>query len=314
MIPLLLALLLLGGCTQPTIEKGAAFLDWSMSHPGIDPYLAYVYPGEDLVCPLENCNMTYRSLDRDFNLHFLGQLGAKGLLADDISRADQLLFAVAKDWEGKGIYNVQSNFVEGGIALDTYCIVGLIANDSAMAQVVAHARTGTHWLSEHVYTGDERFRRLADESWCIRLLSATAVEKEMLPQFVDSMMNETEALLASSSPQLEKTTGMIHTIYTLSDVLPDNPVVYGPKLRFYQDYAYRSMPSVLNDTLTVANVLDALLYSGYPRESLKPYKELLERRQEKDGFWYPSIQDDQRVAHVFTTFRVVGVLARFQRP
>mgnify|MGYP001571994197 FL=1 len=59
--------------SQQAINKGINYLvsaqDKEFGYK--DKYLTYVYPGEDLECPLENCKITYRKIDAFFNLIFI---------------------------------------------------------------------------------------------------------------------------------------------------------------------------------------------------------------------------------------------------
>ncbi|MFH1409684.1 MAG: hypothetical protein ABIH34_07270, partial [Nanoarchaeota archaeon] len=263
-------------------------------------YLSYVYPGEDLECPLPDCEITYRSLDRDFNLFFLGELGLGGVLRDDISSAERRIFAIATSWEGKGIYNVLHQPEEDGIALDTYCIVGLLTENEVMAQTVLETYNDGHWLSDDYYQGESSFRRLADESWCVRLLLATSPGTD---EPVDMIVEETLILHESPVSDLAKMIGTLHTLFVLHDAKD-------ARLSLYQDYVYQHIPLIEEDTLTLANVMDALLQTGFPKEKLSSVQKDLVSRQHEEGFWYAN-PDEEKNAHVFTTFRAVSALARY---
>jgi len=184
-------------------------------------------------------------------------------------------------------------------------------------KVIAHS-TDYHWLNEFHYQGDDYFRRLADESWCVRHIYKTRVEPEMLPKYVSTLIDETDKVKSSRATLAARVTGVIHTVYVLGDIVNQEesvPMAYREKLKEYQDFAFSSLkePQLKNDTLTIANVLDALLHSGYPKEELDRYVGILERRQTSEGFWYPNVADEEKMAHVFTTFRVVLALERYEQ-
>jgi hypothetical protein len=143
-----------------------------------DPYLSYVYPGEDLPSPPGAPPLTYRNVDAAMILVSIGrELGASGearaALAPMIGQAETAIAGAVATWRGRGFSNVRVGAQSGGIALDTYCAVGWLKRDAIMAVETEAALHGDGWLPETLYDAGDEFRLLADESWCLRLLAAT---------------------------------------------------------------------------------------------------------------------------------------------
>ncbi|HZI92965.1 MAG TPA: hypothetical protein VFE84_01875 [Patescibacteria group bacterium] len=142
-----------------------------------DPYLSYVYPAENLpvASTIPGPRLTYRRVDADVVLALLARHGAPPEpLAAAVRQAEKTLKEIVPVWRDAGLDNVRRGARQGGVALDTFCIVGWLNQDDAMARVVADALDGDGWLPGALYDdGEERFRLAADESWCVRLLVTT---------------------------------------------------------------------------------------------------------------------------------------------
>jgi len=140
-----------------------------------DPYLRYVYPEEKIAGPPADPGLTYRRIDADIMLMLLERAGeVSPALRPAAARAASVLHELPSLWSGKGFSNVRRQPDPQGIALDTYCIVGWLEGDARMARSVAQALKGDGWLPAELYDGEERFRRDADEAWCLRLLASPA--------------------------------------------------------------------------------------------------------------------------------------------
>jgi hypothetical protein len=159
-------------------QAGAACL--RRDHDGFgfrDPYLTFVYPGEALPTPPGLPPLTYRRIDADFILALLdGQSPPGGEGLDPIqgvaAAARRRLSRTAPLWRSRRLSNVRRQPSPQGIALDTYCMVGWLAQDRVMAQNVARAIDGDGWLPQNLYSEEERFRADADECWCLKLLAS----------------------------------------------------------------------------------------------------------------------------------------------
>jgi hypothetical protein len=139
-----------------------------------DPYLTYVYPDERLPVPPGARPLTYRQVDAATILVLLGRTGAiPEPLATAAAEAAKRLSEVAPVWRGRGFSNVKRGSRPDGIALDTFCVVGWLNGDEAMAREAAEAIDGDGWIPPGWYEGAEKFRAATDESWCLRLLAAT---------------------------------------------------------------------------------------------------------------------------------------------
>ncbi len=140
-----------------------------------DPYLRYVYPEERLEGTASDPDLTYRRIDADIMLVLLAREGkVAAALRPSADRASRVLHGLPPLWAGKGFNNIRKDPRPEGIALDTFCIVGWLEADRAMAEAALGALDGDGWLPEGLYEGPETFRRDADEAWCLRLLASPA--------------------------------------------------------------------------------------------------------------------------------------------
>ncbi len=147
-----------------------------------------VYSDEQLDCPLADCRLTYRLLDAYINLAFLDRAGVPhGPARPQFERGRKVLDAIVPAWREAGPLQRHKDPVEGGVALDTYCIVGLLHQDRAMAKVAAGHLDGDDWLPGNHYDDSESFRKLADETWCVRLLRfASRRDRRQVPRLAGS--------------------------------------------------------------------------------------------------------------------------------
>jgi hypothetical protein len=179
-------------------DRGAVCLAGRMDRPDLgDPYLAYVYPAEALPGAgggrddggggdgggrggdrggrRDDGNrerLTYRQADARIMLAMVARAaGAGAPLAAEGREAEASLAAAAPAWKRAGLADMAKGPEAGGVALDTFCIVGWLLGDRAMAATVADAVKDDAWLPEGLYDGEQAFRRSADECWCLRMLA-----------------------------------------------------------------------------------------------------------------------------------------------
>lgn len=142
-----------------------------------DPYVSYLYPQEALPSPDTAHRTTYRLIDVQFVLVQLGQIGhAPEALEEPIREANLNLRAVLPLLNQRGFSNTRRNAQQNGVALDTLCMLGWLFHNRSTAELAQAALGPDGWLIPGLYTNQERFRALADESWCLRLLAAQDLE------------------------------------------------------------------------------------------------------------------------------------------
>ena len=298
------------------IARGVAFLARSFHVAGYDDeYLRYVYPGERLECPLPDCRLTYRLIDAYVNLALLDRAGVPHGPADEqfgISR--EVLAAIVPEWRERGLYDVKRDPEGDGIALDTYCIVGLLGRDRAMADVVAAHLDGDDWLPDNHYPDEESFRKLADETWCVRLLdSASRGGRREVPRLTRLALRRGLAFLEEDRPAEVRANVGLHLLYLVDDVggrslRADRERLRNLLLEFAAD------PELRNDSLTQANILQALAFSGdLPKCAVKDIAERLLRHQEEDGGWHSRVEETGTSLRVFTTMRALLALAEYEK-
>ncbi|MBN1646314.1 hypothetical protein JW868_04715 [Candidatus Woesearchaeota archaeon] len=292
-----------------------------------DPYLQYIYAGEELDCPVEDCRITYRTLDAMFNLKFIDQdfdKAEQGALAQHIAKADEVMTAMLPQWRESRLYNIQNQGMidPDGPALDTYCIMGLIYEDPEMALVVKQSlggSDGSDWLPESFYAGAQAFRTVADESWCVRLLLYLPEDEQddgLVEQLAEKLMGEADKLLEKESSLIYKANTVFHLLYMAQD-LEDKGIALSIDWRtkyFHEMTDLLDHEVIQDDTLTVANIIDSLIYAGYavPADTFSESVQQLLERQQPGGKWFMNINSDSEDLQVFTTFRVVLALKKYK--
>jgi len=301
--------------TQDSINKGLNYLVQAKTS-GFsynDEYLKYVYPGEALECPLNNCKITYRKLDAYFNLKFIkNEFQDYSLIKQDVEEADRILTSLIPIWRNKKLYNIVNETMKdsSGLALDTYCILGYLYNDKEMSTLVLNSLENDNWLPSSFYEGDQDFRTIADESWCVRLV-AKSNNKELIRDVKDKLVKDTYTFINEDHDKITKVNAAIHTLTMLNEFNENDK-----EINFFKDYIATSISDkqTWQDTTTLANILDVLVQSNYLNKAIinKLTRELI-NRQEKDGRWLISKGYNENFGQVFTTFRVIAALNKYQQ-
>ncbi|MFH1916948.1 MAG: hypothetical protein ABIJ21_06830 [Nanoarchaeota archaeon] len=291
--------------------NGLLYLDSAYSsYMYADEYLQYVYPGESLACPLETpCNITYRLLDAYFDVYFLEEAmpGLQGL-ENQRKDAHAVLLGVAKNWENEKINNViRSDAGSGGVALDTYCIVGYITKNPKMAEIArSYLTEDNNWMPSDYFEGDA-WRNIADESWCIRLFIEVGYDKELTIQLVDKLIADTDNFINDKNiTDTDKLSVVYHTLYILSEFEKyDNR--YLEKKRKYSDFInYFSYKNLAGNTLMLANLLDVMVAADYDNPAaIEEIADKVLLAQESSGYWKISSDFPDNQGQVFTTFRAL---------
>jgi hypothetical protein len=279
-----------------------------------DPYLQYVYPGENLPSPVSGWKITYRRIDAYFNLLLIsGVLEDSGPLRPHVRAATRLLKNLPRAWRGVGIHNVMHDGDPAGVGLDTYCIVGLAEHDRDMARQTLRHMDGFDWIPEGYYKDFERFRKFADETWCIRLLMKTNVAPEVTSRLFMANLQRAEDQMGRAKQHEERAYLALHALYMLLDAghaAPDEQT-----RRFLEAaMGIAEEPSIQKNLLLQANLLDVMLQAETPdaRAPIARITHRLLEAQGDDGGW-PSIGGESGSrARSFTTLRVLLALGRLQ--
>ncbi len=286
-----------------------------------DGYLQYKYPGEALESPLPGHRLTYRILDAYFILLMIRQAGGppgEARLLFDRAEADTA--ALVPLWRGRGIFNLRRNPVRGGIALDTYAILAVLRRDAAMGRVVAKGRDGNGWLPDDLYTGDEAFRRLADESWAARAVLVADPASGL--EAIRSTCLQTTAALRTETAPIPRANLVIHALEALADLPPPSrtgtdhapdAVLDAARVSF-RDEAVRLLGTaeIRHDTLTLGNLVGALARIPETSAALAPSVAEMLRRQDEAGCWNATLDPRDTNGRVFATLRSVLVLGRYE--
>ncbi len=291
---------------EDSIQKGMLYLN-SIYNDGLydDQYLLYIYPGEALECPLENCNLTYRLMDAYFNDIFIKEeVTNHDIMKKQVDDADKVLRSIIPIWEKEKIYNTIKG-EKDGLALDTYCILGFIYNNSKMASTVKESATGDNWITDDYYKGLDDWRNIADESWCVRFLIKTGYPAE---GFIKKEIKDTYVFLQGEHYDMSKVVAAMHTLYVLNDANLLNEDFF-----FFQDYIAEKSSLFEDDMLYQANVLEALSKTGYKdKEVLEKIAARLKEGQADDGAWYLYKYTKEKNGQVFTTFRAILALNAYE--
>ncbi|MBU0707974.1 hypothetical protein KKG41_06410 [Patescibacteria group bacterium] len=279
-----------------------------------DDYLRYRYPGEELECPIANCDLTYRLLDAYFIVAMLNDAGVtEKQLGAQLGDSIEVLDAIKPIWQQGGIYNTQKSTGIEDYALDTYCIIGHHHADKKMADVVDHFRSGTDWLSED-YTLNDVWRNIADETWCTRLLILTEGDNQITQSLVKNLINETNTSLIGTGLSDQQTI-LYHMVHLLKEAQSLGLTVENldSSLSLFTELLLTVTleEELYNNPLIIANTLEALVTVNYPdQEKIHDLANRLILLQEKDGLWLPEASATQ--GQVFTTLRAVLALVKYQ--
>lgn len=277
-----------------------------------DSYLEYVYPGEALVCPLDGCTITYRILDAFFDVRFLQQeVEAPELIKAQISDVEKTFAAILPEWRTANLYNTIVSDGKPGIALDTACILGYTENDEAIADHVATFLTADGNLLKDDEYADDRWRNIADETWCIRLFARTGRQSQRLRELVQTKISEADQFLAQEQGEEFRIAVLFHMLYLLADL--DDPH-FTQKLRQYTEAlaTLAADPAIAENTFTQANILDALARVRFDdRDVLDRLARNILLRQRADGSWTQTPRAG--LFPVFTTFRATLALNKYDR-
>ena len=179
-----------------------------------DQYLKYIYPEENIVCPKCEHKITYRILDGYFNVKFVSQLNRLNLTEEQTEDANNVLQELQNEWKNAPLYNTLAEN-KNGVAADTFCILGFIYKDSAFANnVLKHIKNGN--LIDDNYYVQDKWRNIADETWCLRLLIATNPQNEVIRPMVLAKIKETDEYVKNND-EYGNFSVLYHMIYLLKE-------------------------------------------------------------------------------------------------
>jgi predicted house-cleaning noncanonical NTP pyrophosphatase (MazG superfamily) len=302
-------------------EKGVAYLESAyQSGTYADNYLTFVYPGEHIACPLSTpCNVTYRLLDAYFDVYFLEQAmpHLKGM-EQQRKDAHAIVEGIAKQWEKERINNViTSSSDPGGVALDTYCIIGFITKNKAMAGTAwSYLTADDDWMPNDYYISDA-WRNIADESWCMRHFIAVRLDKDLEIRLIRKMINNTNEFIQDQNrTDLDKLSVIYHAIYVLNDY--ENAYkdlqFHQQKLSYADFISYFSSKNLAGNALMVSNILDVMVASHYDNPAaLDEIAKNVLNAQEAQGYWKISQDFPANEGQVFTTFRALIGLNEYKK-
>ncbi|USN53467.1 MAG: hypothetical protein H6760_04910 [Candidatus Nomurabacteria bacterium] len=292
--------------TKEAISRGLDFLAQS-HHPYTfdDAYLQYLYPDENLSCPLPNCQLSYRLLDAYFAVAMLrDRLSAKEKQSiQDVLEEQEAVFEILlPTWRTAPIEGTLRSEAASSesVALDTYCLLGYLTKDKAMAEhALEYLSPSGEWFAADHFTSDQ-WRNIADETWCIRLLAVTETYPEQFANMVETKTIEVRGFLQSQKPVAEKIAAVYHVLLMIQEPGITQSAEQIPVLQETAAALIASASTQL-DAVTMANSLEMLTLSHFSTDSyVSGLREGLLRSQSTDGAW--RYGDDNQYA-VFATLR-----------
>ncbi|MFH0853689.1 MAG: hypothetical protein V1853_04775 [bacterium] len=298
-----------------SIGDGLAFLAQAHSpYHYKDAYLEYVYPSEELDCSLPGCNITYRILDAYFDVTMLKrQLNFTGqeVIREQILESEAVYQDIVPIWQEANIYNTlkSAEADQGGLAIDTYCILGYLQKDGAMAKrALDYLDESGEWLAEDAFPVDT-WRNIADETWCMRLLAVTDTEPDNYGQMIQAKIEQTREFVDSDEPDSSKLGTLYHMLMFLSE--SDIQTSQAAVNELQQEIFKLEQTGAFNqDAVALANIIEALTVSNYYDEAyIANLADRLISLQLSDGSWRAG---PQQLYPVFSSFRALIALATFR--
>jgi hypothetical protein len=297
---LIFLILFLQGCTINSIDNGINYLNKTYDKNFVynDNYLKFVYPNENL--PL---NLTYRKIDSYANLIYFKEEIQKDklkIIQYQVNEAYNNLNSLLPYFENKLTYNTIKN-VSDGYALDTYCIVGYLFNNTKIASNVVSLIINNNLVEDNYYRED-KWRNMADEAWCILLLNKASSDKNIVLTLTNIKLNETYQFINSENSIGDKVAVLIHSVMILNELSYNNSDIKD-KL-----YKLALQDEIKKNILLEADILYVLSKSDYQKDKLEIIYKLIKEKQNKDGGWY----QDKNYGNAFTTQRVILALNAYE--
>lgn len=267
-----------------------------------DGYLTYTYEGENLPAGL-----TYREIDYYTNIVLLHDL--YGVEEDNIHEIKERLQKFLAFAHGAQIHNtLKKQPGRGRVALDTFCIVGWLLEDERAGVRVSSHITSTGNLMNDDYYGQDHWRNLADELWCIMLLERVDYDDEARDLMQDKF-READRFLANAAYTPEEKAGVaIHMLLALAEFSGYE----AEKERWVREgLAVLEEPALADNNLVLANTVDALLFHLDDPSFVEGTVETLKER-EQDGIWVPTEGMEIGYGHLFATPRVELAIAHHE--
>ena len=301
---IILGLIILSGCSVNNVDKGLLFLKNSYNNCNYDDeYLKFVYPGEDLGS-VNECKVSYRLVDAFYNVKIIERdFENKELIQKQINDANLVFNDLIPKWRNAEIFNTLESNNEG-VALDTYCILAYYYEDKEMVDnFVNYLNEDKNWLKDDLFKED-RWRNIADETWCIRGMIKTNQDKELIDDLIEIKIKESDDFKDSKIFR-------VAVLYHMILVFLDYEEIYDYKFDGKKQEYINELASTLNDNevkdnlIMKGNILEVLSKADYNKGLLRnTYNELI-NEQNKDGSWGED-------AEVFTTFRVLIGLNEYE--
>lgn len=262
---------------------------------------------------MADCRLTYRLLDAYFMVEMLTSRligNERSLLRSQSDEANAVFEAIAPTWRQASILNTAKSTEQDkdGLALDTYCILGYLKNDSSFSDTVLRYLGDDGWLAPDAYLTD-RWRNIADESWCLRLLAVTDKRPVQFETLIQAKIDQTKQFVQTNEPASSKLAVLYHALLMLNDFQNES---YAAAITEFQNrsvelFNQKILP--LRDPISLGNLVESLVATGYSNKvELDKLVRNLIGFQTPDGAW----RDEQDQATVFSTFRALIGLASYR--
>ena len=269
-----------------------------------DAYLNFVYPDEEFPFGL-----TYRKVD--YYINVVDLYNRYSFEIEDYKEADAGLKKLLEWSRGATLHNTIIRYdMPNEIALDTFCIIGALYNDTeAAGQTLSYLTEDLNIMVDDYY-GEGQWGNIADESWAVILIKKTGIDNDIAERLLRIKLKEGKEFLANATyPFINKAAVTIHELLMLKEF---DGYKQEKDFWIHQGLSYLEDEQIKGNNLFMANLLDALLFLDVPKQKLVPYIALLKERKREGGYWLPMEGVEPGNGHIFTTPRVLIALEHFK--
>ena len=259
------------------------------------------------------CDPRLKRIDASIDLIWIRDEVQNHTLIDyQIRDAERFLAEQDKYLETQPFFNTQNLFIA-----DQHCILASMYNDTKITKDVESIVKPYGWTEENVLDDENKFRKIAFESWCVMLLAEKGSNRSTAITLSEYMLNESLYIIQeTNTPALPKAYGALHTLWVFKKLktlgYDINP--YAPKLKVLQDYIASAAddPSVVADTEAQTMFLMILSDYNYSQDTNRRIAVRIMDRQDAGGWWNANVHEPSDFARAFTTLHAIMALNRYK--
>jgi len=272
-----------------------------------DSYLTYVYSSEKLPY-----NLTYRLIDFYANLEILHNKYSYAVKDySEINSSLQTFLSWSR--QTKFLNTIIKGKENDSVALDTFCIVSWLYNDtSSVKHLIPYITPENNLMADNYYAQSDHWRNIADETWCVMLIKESNFNSTLADELLKIKLSEGTAFLKNDTyAESDKAAVIIHELLLLNEF----PSSHSQDKIYWLSKAseYINKEEISPNTLLIANLLNVMINYNSSKESISPYITILEKRKRKDNYWLPYETASPDNGQIFTTSRVLITLRHYKQ-